>query len=198
MASRKPLPPDHARFVDEYLIDHNATRAYHTAYPHASYGTCRAESSKLLAKPSIRQEIKNRQFDMRRRLRIGADKVLRECAAIAFSDFFDLLDDANRLRPLREIPLYARRAIMSMKVKKVKTTTRKNGDETVIETEQVVEYRLWSKTDALEKLFRYLGLTQEITPLDALLASLPVDMADAVRDAMGAAIDKKKPRIAAG
>lgn len=45
-------------FVDEYLIDLNATRAYKVAYPHVkSEGTARACSSRLLTKANIKTYI---------------------------------------------------------------------------------------------------------------------------------------------
>lgn len=45
-------------FVDEYLIDLNATRAYKAAYPHVkSEGTARACSSRLLTKANIKTYI---------------------------------------------------------------------------------------------------------------------------------------------
>lgn len=45
-------------FVDEYLIDLNATRAYRKAYPHVkSEGTARACASRLLTKANVKAYI---------------------------------------------------------------------------------------------------------------------------------------------
>ena len=50
--------PEHQRFVLEYLSNgFNATQAYQTTYPEATYATARVEGSKLLAKPNIQDQI---------------------------------------------------------------------------------------------------------------------------------------------
>ena len=48
----------------------------------------------------------------------------------------------------------------------------------------MIEVKFWSKTDALDKLMTHLGLAREITPLDALLASLPPAVGEQLRAAL--------------
>jgi phage terminase small subunit len=171
-------------FIDEFLIDCNATAAYRRAYPNSSYETARVAGSRLVAKANIRTELKAAMKARSERTRITAIRVLKELARIAFSDIFDLFGEDGQLAPARTIPLDSRRAIASVKVRKLKTITRTEGKSTVTETEQVVEYKFWSKLDALGKIANHLGLSTEIPPLDSLLMTLPGPLAEAVKTAI--------------
>jgi hypothetical protein len=69
--------------------------------------------------------------------------------------------DDDRLLPLRRVPLETRRAAVSVKVCRERTTARTTTAGrpctrmTVIE--QVVEYKFWNKVDALGKLYARLA-----------------------------------------
>ncbi|HEY1191862.1 MAG TPA: terminase small subunit [Gemmata sp.] len=179
--AQAPLTPSQRRFVDEYLIDLNGTRAYRAAFPAATYRAARVGATTLLAKPNVAAEIRAARREQQRRTRMTADKVLRELARVAFSDILDLFDaDGNALEP-RQVPFDARRALTGVKVTQERTTRRvfRNGDEAVTETvhTRVLEYRFASKLDALGLLFRHLGLQTAPPPLGVLLNLLPPDVA---------------------
>lgn len=178
------LTENQRRFVDEYLIDLNATQAYRRAFPGTTYATAAVEASRMLKKPNVVKEVKAARSALAKRSRITAEKVLREYARIAFSDVGDMVAADGKIAPMRNIPLEARRAIASVKVGRSKTT--RLGEESVEECE--VEYKLWPKTEALNKLFTHLGLSSEITPLDALLASLPKRLSEEVRAAIAGTV----------
>ncbi|MBN7822180.1 terminase small subunit [Bowmanella yangjiangensis] len=78
------LTPKQRRFVDEYLIDLNATqaaiRAKYSARTAASIG------EENLRKPEIAEAIHQRMKDREKRTEITQDMVLRELAKIGFSD----------------------------------------------------------------------------------------------------------------
>jgi len=66
----KGLTEKQKRFVDEYVIDPNATRAYSIAYPKAdgepkAVSTCGSEGHKLLQNPKIKKAIDERLQTMR-------------------------------------------------------------------------------------------------------------------------------------
>jgi len=61
----------------------------------------------------------------------------------------------------------------------VRTDTRKHAKGTTVR--QTVEVRFHSKTDALAKIARHLGLFDELPPLEMILALLPPALAVAVR-----------------
>ena len=173
-------------------IDANATRAYRVAHPDTTYGTCRTESSRLLANPNVAAEVKAARRAQSRRCRVKADAVLRELASVAFADIAELFDDAGMLLPTRRIPIAVRRAIQSIRVRRERTTTRtttvRRGNATittsVVTAVREIEYRFADKLDALNRLCDFLGLDTSIMPLDALLLSLPPDLAAQVRDAL--------------
>ena len=50
----------HERFVEEYLVDLNATAAYARTYPDATPGSCRTLGSRLLAKVDIQAAVNRR------------------------------------------------------------------------------------------------------------------------------------------
>ena len=70
-------------FADEYLIDCNGTRAYQVAYPDAGYDTARTESSRLLAKPNIKQYIDDRMAEKTDERIMKQDELLMLLTSIA-------------------------------------------------------------------------------------------------------------------
>lgn len=84
------------RFCDEYLIDLNGTRAYRAVYSNVKNDdTARANASRLLANANVKEYIEKRMKAREKRTEITQDMVLRELAAIAFSngtDFARIVD----------------------------------------------------------------------------------------------------------
>lgn len=70
-------------FVDEYLIDLNATRAYKVAYPHVkSECTARACSSRLLTKANIRSYIDKRLEEIHTEKTADAKEVIEYLTSV--------------------------------------------------------------------------------------------------------------------
>ena len=80
----KQLTPKQSRFVDEYLIDLNATQAA----IRAGYSAKTAESaaSRLLRNVKVQEAISSRMKDREKRTEITQDMVLHELAKIGFAD----------------------------------------------------------------------------------------------------------------
>jgi phage terminase small subunit len=200
----RPLTPEQERFVEEYIIDNNATRAYKAAYPDADYPSCRARGSALRAKVNIKAEIAARRQAQQNRTRMRADTALREAGRLAYSDPLYLFeDDGVTLRNIRAIPVDTRRAIAEIKTRRERVEKRPAGTITadcpecgfahdvpaeVHVTYDTIAYKLWPKPKGLDKVFAHLGLQTEITPLDALLAALPTGLAAQVRAALAGAL----------
>src|SRR6266508_6196013 len=94
------LTPKQARFVEEYLVDLNATRAAIRAG--SSQHTARSVGAENLTKPDIAQAVAEAQRQQSERTQITADEVLRELALIAFEDVGEFLDYGSfgvRLKP---------------------------------------------------------------------------------------------------
>ena len=144
MTADRPLTPREQRFVAEYLVDANATRAYRVVFPQSTYRAARVAASRLVAKANIAAEVKAARRAQQRRCRVGADAALRELAAVAFADIGDLVDPAtNQLLPIRRIPLATRRALQSFRTTRERTTTRtttaRRGKATITTTVTVRE-----------------------------------------------------------
>lgn len=87
MASK--LTPKQQKFVDEYLVDLNATQAaIRAGY---SKKTAAAIAAENLMKPCIAEAIAKRQKCLRNKLEISQEAVLRELAAIGFANGTDFV-----------------------------------------------------------------------------------------------------------
>lgn len=175
--------------MDEYLIDEKAVRAYLAATVQegergsTTYASAARQASRWLREPHIQAAIRAGQRDARQRSQATANKVLREIGWIAFADLVDLWDDGNqcyRTNP-RHMPMETRRAIQSIKVRRETVRVRYNGRTRTETREQIIEFKLWSKTDALQKLCNHLGLKTALPPLEVLLSLLPPPVAEQLK-----------------
>jgi phage terminase small subunit len=108
-------------FVNEYLVDLNATRAYKKAYPSCKKEeTINAAASRMLRNVKVKDYIDKRIKDREERTEITQDKVIQELAAIAFSSGADfaqvvekpiilsgqtVLDDDGRPKTYKDVEL---------------------------------------------------------------------------------------------
>lgn len=136
------LTPKQKRFVDEYLIDLNATQAaIRAGY---SPKTAQEQSSRLLSKVMIQAEIQEGRDRLQSKLEITQEKVLQELAAIAFAngaDFAKVEDnDTVKMIPTDKLSSEKLPAIAGIKA-----------------NQYGVEVKLHDKVKALELLGKYLG-----------------------------------------
>lgn len=105
------LTPKQSRFVDEYLIDLNATQAA----IRAGYSTNRADAMghENLRKPEISQAVEAAMKARSARTEINADWVLKRLAQDATADLADLYDDAGKLLPVKEWPMVWRTGLVA-------------------------------------------------------------------------------------
>lgn len=153
-------------FVDEYLVDLNATQAA----IRAGYSPKNADKigSELLGKTRVAAAIKQAMAERSRRTGINQDRVLRELAKVAFVNATDVINmdeatirgDANREDTA---------TIASVKVKRIPT---EEGD--IIER----EVKTYDKIKALELLGKHLGMFTDKLNLNAELAVKIVDDID--------------------
>ena len=134
------------RFVEEYLIDLNATQAaIRAGY---KVDNARQTATENLAKPYIVEAVEKALAERSRRTGINQDRVIQELAKIAFVNITDVVNsDCEILPDADEADLAAIEAV------KVKTIPTKSG-EVGIER----EVKLSSKLKALEMLGKHLGM----------------------------------------
>ena len=133
------------KFVEEYLIDLNATQAA----IRAGYSPRNADKigSELLGKTRVSEAIANAMAKRSRRTGVTQDRVVRELAKIAFLDMTQVVDDHGRIR--NDATPEDRACIESIKYKS------SSGDQ----GESVErEIKVASKLKALELLGKHLGM----------------------------------------
>jgi phage terminase small subunit len=156
------LVPMRQRFVDEYLIDLNAT----AAAKRAGYSpqTAHQQGYSLLRIPEVQAAIAASQDARAQRTEITQDRVLREIAAIAFADVGEVVvvgeDGKVCIRDLETLHPDARKAISEI----TQTSTERKETAANGETLQVVEkihlgVKFHSKTAGLKMLVDHLGMT---------------------------------------
>ena len=139
------LTPKQRRFIDEYLIDLNATQAaIRAGY---SEKTAYSIGVQLLKKLEIQAEIQKRRNRLQNKLEITQERVLQELAAIAFANGADYAKVVNsgllptvEMIPTKELPPEKLPAIAGIKA-----------------NQYGVEVKLHDKVKALELLGKYLG-----------------------------------------
>lgn len=148
------LTQKQACFVNEYLIDLNATQAA----IRAGYSAKTAEwiGPQLLGKTHVASAIALRIKDRERRTEITQDRVLLEYARIAFLDPRKLLDNAGRPLPIQELDDDTARGIAGIKVVDKFTPSSDEGGAPDVST--VLEYKLIDKKGALDSVARHLGM----------------------------------------
>ncbi|HHG4416759.1 TPA: terminase small subunit [Pseudomonas aeruginosa] len=89
-------------FVDEYLIDLNATQAA----IRAGYSTRRAAEIgyQLLQRPEVAQAIQAAMAERSKRTKVEADYVIRRLREIDEMDVLDILEDDGSFRSIRDWP----------------------------------------------------------------------------------------------
>lgn len=138
------------RFVEEYLIDLNATQAAIRAgySPH----TAKDIGCENLAKPNIAAAISQAMAERSRRTGINQDRVLQELARIGFAKITDVVDpETAKIRPDASDDDLA--CIQSIKIKPNEFGTER-------------EVRLYDKKSALVDLGKHLGLFKDKVELN--------------------------------
>jgi phage terminase small subunit len=105
------MTPKQERFVQEYLVDLNATQAA----IRAGYSKRTAEKigSENIRKPEIAAAIEAARSERSDRTKINADWVLRRLAEEAEADVADLYTDEGALKPVHDWPMIWRKGLVS-------------------------------------------------------------------------------------
>ena len=151
------------RFVEEYLIDLNATQAaIRAGY---SVDSAKEIASENLTKPNIQRAIAKEMAERSKRTGVNQDRVVQELARIAFAKITDITDANCHIKEDASEDDLA--CVESIKVKKSKTDNGSLCEER--------EIKLASKLKALELLGKHLGMWNDKVKLDV---ALPVVIKD--------------------
>ena len=144
----KKLTAKQKLFVDEYLIDLNASAAARRA----GYAKKRADQIGFenLKKPEISRAIQIRMADREKRTEISQDRVLQEYARIAFLDPRKLVDENGNPLPLHKLSDDVAAAIAGLDAK------RMSGEDG--ESFEVLKYKFVDKRASLYDVAKHLGM----------------------------------------
>lgn len=142
------------RFVEEYLIDLNATQAaIRAGYSQDSASETGYEN---LRKPQIANAIAEAKSARSERTQITQDRVLREIARLGFSDLRKTMTDDGALLSPHDWDDDTAAAIAAIEVVTTYTgETDENGNKVPEYTKKI---KTWDKNSALEKLAKHLGI----------------------------------------
>jgi phage terminase small subunit len=167
----KALPPKRQRFVEEYLIDLNATQAaIRAGY---SLKTAGSIGEEVLKKPEIQEAIQAAMKARSERTEITADRVLKELARIAFFDIRKLYHEDGSLKKPSEFDDEAAAVVAGVDVVEMRTG---EDDSMPMFTKKV---KVNDKITALTNAMKHLGMfvdKHEVTGKDgqALASGAPV------------------------
>lgn len=155
-------------FVQEYLIDLNATQAaIRAGY---SPRTACEQGSQLLAKLNIREEVGRAMADRSKRTGINQDRVILELARIAFVKMTDVVDAEGKIRGDAGDDDLA--CIESIKYRRSDTESSSSVER---------EVRIGSKLKALELLGRHLGMFRDRVELSGSLETEKTKLDELIR-----------------
>lgn len=144
-----------ARFVEEYPVDLNATKAAERAG--YSKKTAYSQGQRLLKHVEVAAAIAEAFEKRSKRLDVTQDRVVRELARIAFADIRDLFTwDEERACyvPSENLTDDQAAAISSIEAE----TTRYTNENDETETKIKLKLRTYDKKGALDSLARHLGM----------------------------------------
>lgn len=154
------------RFVEEYLIDLNATQAaIRAGYSEATAGT---QGYQLLQKTTIQNAIEQAKADRRERSRMKADDIIFELEKIAQSDIRKLYEN-GRLKRLDDMTLEDAQLINELSM-----------------TEFGPKVKLYDRMKALDMLMKHHDLYAKSEPEDKRDDGLKA-LAEAIKESQEAA-----------
>lgn len=150
----KPLAPMQQRFVEEYLLDLNATQAA----IRAGYAAANADkqASQLLGNPRVAGAVAAAMEKRAAKTEIKADRILRELATIGLADMRNYVTfgkDGDILLDFSGMPEEATRAISEITQEEFLDG---RGDDA--RTVRRTKFKLHAKTPALELLGKHLAM----------------------------------------
>lgn len=168
MAKKDNLTVKQRMFVEEYLIDLNATQAAIRAGYSAK--TADQQGSRMLANVKVQQAIAERMAERSKRTGVNQDRVVLELAKIAFVNMTDVVDSNGRIKEGASADDLS--CIESIKYKE-------SDNEFGGSVER--EVKIASKLKALELLGKHLGMWNDKLDVN-VAAPIVISGADALED----------------
>lgn len=143
------------RFVDEYLVDLNATQAAIRAG--FSQKTASSQGERLLRNGEVAAALAKAQHDRSSRVKVDADYVLARMVEIDQMDVLDIMADRMELKPVSDWPRVWRQYLSGFDLSELFEGT---GDERAM-MGMLKKIRWPDKTENLEMLGRRFGMFKD-------------------------------------
>ena len=151
------------QFCREYVVDLNATQAaIRAGYSHV---TAAQIAAKLLTKVNIQEYIQALRNKISDKLEISAERVLREYAKLAFTNFNDLVDISTGSPVFRNEDDIEEEHLAAL--------------QSVSETKDGLKIKMHDKKGALDSLAKHLNLFREDNKKEVMMAVGKISKADA-------------------
>lgn len=167
------MTPKQAAFVQQYLVDKNATQAAIRAGYSAK--TASAIGEENLRKPEIRAAIDSAMSDIAVELGITAKRVLQERSRLAFFDVRKLFRDNGSPIPVNELDADTAAAIAGLEVAEI---WEGSGEDRQF-VGYLKKYKLASKDPSLTSLEKYFGLNEKAIRFQLPVIETAADCANA-------------------
>jgi phage terminase small subunit len=146
------LTPKIKRFCEEYIIDLNKTQAaIRAGY---SEKTAKTQASRLLTKANVQDYVATLKQKLSDKNEGLAQRVIDELSKLGFANIQDYIDKDNEVKDLTTITRDKAAAVESIK----KTITEFSGGGSPAGKKTTIQFKLYDKISALEKLGRHLGI----------------------------------------
>lgn len=142
------------RFIDEYLVDLNATKAAQRAG--YSKDTAYSQGPRLLHDPEVAAALREAQEERAKRVSASADRIVAELMAVAHSNIMQVLDiqpdgsfvvDLSRLTPEQ-----------AAAISEVTAEEYVEGGGEDAKLVKRVKVKLWDKMGGIKQLREHMGL----------------------------------------
>jgi phage terminase small subunit len=154
------LTPKQKRFVVEYLVDLNATKAAERAG--YSKHTANEQGSRLLANVSVSAAIDAKQEKRLQKMEISGERVLNELALLGFSNMLDYISVGENGAARVDLSKLTRDQAAAMQEITVEEFTERTGEDEdgkpTLENVRRTKFKLADKRGALVDLGRHLKL----------------------------------------
>ncbi|HBM98887.1 MAG TPA: terminase small subunit [Ruminococcus sp.] len=166
------------RFVDEYLIDLNATQAaIRAGY---SERTAAEQGARLLINVKVQNEISNQMKDREVRTEITQDMVVRELAAIAFSNGADYSKVVTK-QSVDDMGNAVEYPDVELKNTDELTAQQKKAIAGIKQTKFGISVETCDKVKALELLGKHLGMFKDKVEVSGTLKAEQSKLDDLIK-----------------
>lgn len=126
------------RFAEEYLIDLNATQAYHRAGYKAKGNAAEVNAARLLRKAQVQEAIQAGKSKRSEQTKIDSNYVLNRLVEIDQMDVLDILDEEGNMLPVSNWPKVWRTTLSGLDINRIRSIG--NDEESV---ESVLQKIKW-------------------------------------------------------